>query len=42
MISNIQPENIGLGNLMLLKQKDACLYKYMKSFERFSEKKLPD
>ena len=28
-------------NLELLKQKDACCYEYMNSFERFIEKKLP-
>ena len=28
-------------NLELLKQKDACCYEYMNSFERFNEKKLP-
>ena len=29
-------------NLELLKQKDAYPYEYMNSFERFSEKKLPN
>ena len=34
-------EKFGSENLGLLKQKGACLYKYMNSFERFNEEKLP-
>ena len=35
-------QEFGSENLKLLKQKDAYPYEYMDSFERFSEKKLPD
>ena len=35
-------EEFGSKNLELLKQKGAYLYKYMDSFERFNEEKLPD
>ena len=34
-------EEFGSENLELLKQKGAYPYKYMNSFERFNEKKLP-
>ena len=34
-------EEFGSENLELLKQKDTYRYKYMKSCERFNEKKLP-
>ena len=34
-------EKIGSENLELLKQKDAYLYEYMNSLERFNEEKLP-
>ena len=34
-------EEFGPENLELLKQKDAYLDKYMNSFERFNEEKLP-
>ena len=34
-------EEFGSENLELLKQKDACPYEYMNSFERFNEEKLP-
>ena len=34
-------EEFGSKNLKLLKQKDAYLYEYMNSFERFNEEKLP-
>ena len=33
-------EEFGSENLQLLKQKDAYLYEYMNSFQRFNEKKL--
>ena len=35
-------EQFGFKNLELLKQKGAYPYKYMNSFKRFNEKKLPD
>ena len=35
-------EEFGSEDLELLKQKDAYLYEYMNSFERFNEEKLPD
>ena len=35
-------QEFGFKNLELLKQKDAYPYEYMSSFEKFSEKKLPD
>ena len=35
-------EELGSENLELLKQKGAYRYEYMNSFERFSEKNLPD
>ena len=35
-------EEFGSKYLLLLKQKDAYPYEYMKSFKRFSEEKLPD
>ena len=35
-------QEFGFENLGLLKRKDAHPYEYMDSFERFSEKKLPD
>ena len=34
-------EEFASKNLELLKQKDACPYEYMSSFERFNEEKLP-
>ena len=34
-------QEFGSKNLRLLKQKGAYPYKYMNSFERFNEKKLP-
>ena len=34
-------EEFGSQNLELLKQKGACPYEYMNSFERFNEEKLP-
>ena len=34
-------EEFGPENLELLKQKVDCPYKYMSSFERFNEEKLP-
>ena len=34
-------EEFGPENLELLKQKGDCPYKYMSSFERFNEEKLP-
>ena len=34
-------EEFGSENLELLKQKSAYPYKYMNSFERFNEEKLP-
>ena len=36
------PREFGSDNLQLLKQKDAYPYKYMDSFERFSEETLPN
>ena len=33
-------EEFGSKNLELLKQKGACPYEYMNSFEKFNEKKL--
>ena len=33
-------EEFGFKNLELLKQKDACPYEYMNSFERFNEEKV--
>ena len=35
-------ETFGSKNLELLKQKAAYPYKYMNSFEKFNEEKLPD
>ena len=35
-------QDFGFKNFELLKQKDACPYDYMDSFERFSEEKLPN
>ena len=35
-------EEFGSENLKLLKQKDAYPYEYMESFEKSSEKELPD
>ena len=35
-------EEFGSKNLELLKQKGACPYEYMGSFERFKEEKLSD
>ena len=35
-------EEFGSKNLELLKQKDAYSHQYMASFNRFSEKNLPD
>ena len=35
-------QEFGFKYLELLKQKDAYSYEYMNSFEKFSEKKLPD
>ena len=35
-------EQFGSKNLKLLKQKGAYPYKYMNSFKRFNEEKLPD
>ena len=35
-------QEFGSKNLNLLKEKDAYPYEYMESFERFSEKILPD
>ena len=34
-------EEFGSENLELLKQEEACPYKYMNRFERFNEEKLP-
>ena len=34
-------EELGSKNLELLKQKGAYRYKYMNSFEKFNEEKLP-
>ena len=34
-------EEFGSKNLKLLKQKGACPYEYMNSFERFNEEQLP-
>ena len=36
------PQEFGLKNLELLKQKDVCPYEYIDSFKRFNEKKLTD
>ena len=48
LVKNLSDENFkylveefGSKNLKLLKQKDAYLYEYMNSFERFNEEKLP-
>ena len=41
MILNIT-QKFGSKNLELLKQKEGYPKEYMDSFERFSEKKLPD
>ena len=35
-------EEFGFKNLDLLKQKDACPYEYMNSFEKFNDEKLSD
>ena len=34
-------EKFGSENLELLKQKDAYVYEYINSFERFNKKKMP-
>ena len=35
-------QSFGSDNLKLLEQKDGHSYEYMGSFERFSDKKIPD
>ena len=39
---DLKPREFGSDNLQLLEQKDAYPYKYMDSFERFSEEILPN